>query len=194
MDDAAIRILFEAVARGQTSIDQAVAQLRHLPFEDLSFAKVDHHRALRCGFPEVIYCEGKQTDQLLAIVERRLAGGGNLLATRATSEMADAVVQRFPQVRYNKLARTLTCRQLPARAAGRGFVAIVCAGTSDLPVAEAHRLADQLEKLLHVRIPGINRVLVHVSPEGEIEPQARASQAGTVDAEQTGPDPHDPDG
>lgn len=166
MDDAAIRILFEAVARGQTSIDQAVAQLRHLPFEDLSFAKVDHHRALRCGFPEVIYCEGKQIDQLLAIVERRLAGGGNLLATRATSEMADAVVQRFPQVRYNKLARTLTCRQQPARAAETGFVAIVCAGTSDLPVAEEARetceIMDQpTRKFYDVGVAGLHRLLAH---------------------------------
>ncbi len=166
MDETSIRALLEAVTRKETSIDEAVAQLRRLPFEDLSFAKVDHHRALRCGFPEVIYCEGKQTDQVVAIVERRLAHGGNLLATRASAEVAEAVAAQFPQVRYNKLARILTCRQLPPRSGDTGFVAIVCAGTSDLPVAEEARetceIMDQPTRTFYdVGVAGLHRLLAH---------------------------------
>jgi len=166
MDEPAIRALLEAVARGETSIKEAIEKLRRLPFEDLAFAKVDHHRSIRCGFPEVVYCEGKQTDQVVAIVERRLAHGGNLLATRAAPEVAEAVRSRFPQVRYNTLARTLVCRQQPAHPSGTGFVAIVCAGTSDLPVAEEARetceIMDQPTRTFYdVGVAGIHRLLAH---------------------------------
>ena len=109
--------------------------LRHLPFEDLGFAKVDHHRAIRCGFPEVIYCEGKTIEQVVKITEHRLAAGGNLLATRVTPKTAKAMHKRLNKARYNELARTITLRQSATQPV-EGFVAIVCAGTSDLFVAE----------------------------------------------------------
>jgi hypothetical protein len=142
-----------------------VADLKHMPFEDIGFAKVDHHRALRCGFPEVIYCEGKQTRQVVAIVERRLASGGNLLATRASVEVARAVRRKFRRARWNELARTITIRQVSAPAA-EGFAAIVCAGTADLPVAEEARetceIMDQPTKQFYdVGVAGIHRLLAH---------------------------------
>src|SRR4029079_17456014 len=108
MDENSLRRLFADVRTGRKTVEHALQQLRHMPFEDLGFAKVDHHRAIRCGFPEVIYCEGKQVDQVIKIAERRLADGGNLLATRASPEVARAMRRRFAKAQYNELARTIT--------------------------------------------------------------------------------------
>jgi NCAIR mutase (PurE)-related protein len=163
MDEASLRKLLSQVRQGRTSLEKAMADLRHLPFEDLGFAKVDHHRAIRCGFPEVIYCEGKRVDQVVAIAERRLAGGGNLLATRASPQAARALRRRFRKARHNELARTVTVRQCPA-APVDGFVGIVCAGTSDLFVAEEARetceIMDQPTRQIYdVGVAGIHRLL-----------------------------------
>jgi NCAIR mutase (PurE)-related protein len=168
MDETMLRDLLESVRAGHRSVGDAFALLKRLPFEDMGFAKVDHHRAIRCGFPEVIYCEGKTTDQVLAIMERRLAGGGNLLATRATPEVATAVKRKFRKARYNKIARTITIRRTPAapEAEPPNFVAIVCAGTSDMPVAEEARetceIMDQPTRHFYdVGVAGIHRLLAH---------------------------------
>ena len=174
VNEDAFRRLLAAVRSGRTSIDQALRRLRHLPFEDLGFAKVDHHRELRCGFPEVIYCEGKTAAQVVVIVQRRLAGGGNVLATRASAEIARAVKRRFRKARYNAVGRTIVLRRQPVRPAD-GFVAVVCAGTSDLPVAEEARetceIMDQPTRAFYdVGVAGIHRLLAH---SAEIQ-QARA--------------------
>jgi len=168
MEESTLRELLESIRAGDRSVEEALAALKRLPFEDLGFAKVDHHRALRCGFPEVIYCEGKQTDQVVAILERRLSGGGNVLATRAAPEVAAAVVHQFPEARYNQIARTITIRQKPAVSAAEStnFVAIVCAGTSDMPVAEEARetceILDQATRHFYdVGVAGIHRLLAH---------------------------------
>jgi len=175
MHESSLRRLLEQVRLGRRSVDQAIGDLKHLPFEDLGFAKVDHHRSIRCGFPEVIYCEGKTIEQVLAIVKHRLAGGGNLLATRAGPRMARAVRKRFPKAHYNPMARTITIRQLPGPAAAGSsgqakpppdFVAIACAGTSDLPVAEEARetceIMDQATRQFYdVGVAGIHRLLAH---------------------------------
>jgi len=165
MDEAAIKKLLADVRAKRQTVDQALRELKHLPFEDLGFAKVDHHRAIRCGFPEVIYCEGKTTQQTLAIATRRLAGGGNVLATRVSPEMARSLCRKFSKAVYNNVARTLTIRQRSARPA-TGFVAIVCAGTSDLPVAEEARetceIMDQPTRSFYdVGVAGIHRLLAH---------------------------------
>jgi len=165
MESAALRRLLEDVQAKRRTVEQAVEDLSHLPFEDMGFAKVDHHRSIRCGFPEVVYCQGKQTDQVVAIIDRRLADGGNLLATRAAPEVARAVRARFRKARYNKIARTLTIRQQPAQPRA-GFVAIVCAGTSDMPVAEEARetceIMDQPTRHYYdVGVAGIHRLLAH---------------------------------
>jgi pyridinium-3,5-biscarboxylic acid mononucleotide synthase len=163
MDESALRKLLGDLQENRRSIDQVLRDLRHLPFEDLGFAKIDHHRSIRCGFPEVIYCEGKSTEQVVAIAERRLASGGNLLATRASKEVARVLRRKFPKAVYNPLARTITLRQQPAKPAS-GFVAIVCAGTSDLPVAEEARetceIMDQPTRSFYdVGVAGIHRLL-----------------------------------
>jgi NCAIR mutase (PurE)-related protein len=175
MHESSLRRLLEDVRAGHRSVEQAIKALRHMPFEDLGFAKVDHHRAIRCGFPEVIYCEGKRTDHVVAVVERRLAGGGNILATRASAEVARAVCRRHRTARYNEIARTITIRQTPAPrevtvgqdgAVSGDFVAIACAGTSDLPVAEEARetceIMDQpTRRIYDVGVAGIHRLLAH---------------------------------
>jgi len=165
VNEETLRQLLAAVRSGRITIEQALRQLRHLPFEDLGFAKVDHHREIRCGFPEVVYCAGKTTAQVVAIVQRRLAGGGNLLATRASIETARAVRRRFHKARYNEVAHTITVRQQSARPTD-GFVAIVCAGTSDLPVAEEARetceIMDQPTRPFYdVGVAGLHRLLAH---------------------------------
>lgn len=177
MDEVGLRELLADVCAKRRTIDEALEALRHLPFEDLGFAKVDHHRAIRCGFPEVIYCEGKQVGQVVAVTASRMARGGNVLATRAAPEVARAVKRKFRRARYNKLARTITIRQetKPARkstrvsgggGAGGDFVAIVCAGTADMPVAEEARETCEImdvaaRKFYDVGVAGIHRLLAH---------------------------------
>src|SRR2546427_212841 len=112
MEESALRELLDRVRSGRVPVEAAIRRLKRLPFEDLGFAKVDHHRSIRCGFPEVIYCEGKRTNQVLAIVQRRLAGGGNTLATRASPAVARAVRRRVRAARYNPIARTIAIRQI----------------------------------------------------------------------------------
>lgn len=168
MDETTLRDLLQAVQNGNKSVEEAFASLKRLPYEDMGFAKVDHHRAIRCGFPEVIYCERKRTEQVVAIVERRLAGGGNVLATRASAEVAEAVIGKFGDARYNQIARTITIRQNKDSAAAdpADFVAIVCAGTSDMPVAEEARetceiMEQPTRHFYDVGVAGIHRLLAH---------------------------------
>lgn len=165
MDSIATRKLLEQVRDGQASVESAIEKLRRLPFEDLGFAKVDHHRSIRCGFPEVVYCEGKTTEQVVAIIERRLAGGGNVLATRASAEVGKQVRKRFPASQYNPLGRTIVLRQQAAQPSP-GYVAIICAGTADLPVAEEARetceIMDQTTRSIYdVGVAGLHRLLAH---------------------------------
>lgn len=165
MDAVRLKKLLSDVRDGHCSVEKALGDLRHLPFEDLGFAKVDHHRSIRCGFPEVIYCQGKQTDQVVTIARHRLAGGGNLLGTRATPEVAAAVAKAIPESRYNALARTFTVRRQPPEQRS-GFVAVVCAGTADMPVAEEARetceIMDQPTRQFYdVGVAGIHRLLAH---------------------------------
>lgn len=157
--------LLESIRDGQVSVDDALDQLRRLPFEDMGFATIDHHRAIRCGFPEVIFCPGKTTEQICKIFQTLAATGGNVLATRADAQAADAVQGRFPDAQYNELARTITLRQGEKPAPG-GHVAIVAAGTSDLPVAEEARVTTEImdqRVTTHydVGVAGLHRLLAH---------------------------------
>jgi hypothetical protein len=143
MNTQQIESLLKSVAGGGVSVEEALQQLRGLPFEDMGFAKVDHHRAIRCGFPEVIYCPGKTAEQVRAIF-RGLAGrGGNILATRAERSVYDVVAADFPAADYHELARAITLRQTDA-VEPVGHIAIVAAGTSDLSVAEEARVTAEI--------------------------------------------------
>ena len=173
MTEQILRKLLESIADGRCDVDRAVAKLRKMPFEDLGFAKVDHHRALRCGFPEVIYAEGKTPEQVRAIFESRAKAGGHVMATRASSEVFEIVTAGYPDAKYNAAARTITLRQDPPGDApstldsSPSTIAIVAAGTSDIPVAEEARetaeIMDQPTEVYYdVGVAGIHRLLVHV--------------------------------
>ena len=159
-----IRALLEAVAQGQIDTDAACAQLAHLPFEELGFARIDHHRTLRQGFPEVIFCEGKTVDQVVAIAERILSSGTALLATRTNADMREALVAHHPAAHVNALARTVVVPGAIPNAETIGEILIVAAGTSDLPVAEeavetARIMGNAVETLYDVGVAGIHRLL-----------------------------------
>src|ERR1700685_1053480 len=130
-----IRKLFDQVRKGQLTPDDAVARLRHLPFEDIGFAKIDHHRALRAGMPEVILGEGKMPAQVAEIFARLAEHGGNILATRASEKQFAAVRKKVHAAEYRDLARAIVLQRDPKKY-GKGIVAVVSAGTSDIPVAE----------------------------------------------------------
>ncbi len=159
-----IRTLLDQVRKGTLSTDEALEQLRVLPFEDIGFAHVDHHRALRKGFPEVIFCERKTVDQVVGIAGRIVASGSDLLATRALPQQADAVVQAIPGAKHNPIARTVSLRQSVTKPPARGEILVVCAGTSDLPVAEealetAVVMGHPVSLLADVGVAGLHRVL-----------------------------------
>src|SRR5262249_50349025 len=135
MDRAQIEALLVAVRDGQTAVPDALDRLRDLPFEDLGFAKLDHHRALRTGMPEVIFAAGKTPAQVSAIFKHMAAAGGNVLATRGGRDVYDAVAAVEPHAVYHETARAITLEQSKA-ASGKGTICVVSAGTSDLPVAE----------------------------------------------------------
>ena len=165
MLEDALRQLLEDLIAGRLAVDDAVERLRALPFEHLGFATVDHHRAIRCGFPEVIFCPGKTPQQVRAVFAALAAGGGNVLATRASAEQRDAILADFPSAEYHEPARVLTLRQ-GRKAEAVGHVAIVSAGTSDMPVAEEARVTAEImdqRVTTHydVGVAGLHRLLAH---------------------------------
>ena len=166
MDAKRLSELLNAVARGDLSPDEAAERLRHMPFEDLGFAKVDHHRALRCGFPEVVFCQGKTTEQVLAIVGRLAERGATVLATRAGQDLYEAVRAAHPKAVYHEPARAIVLAQEGEGVRLPGRVAVVSAGTSDQPVAEEARVTAELmgcrvETFYDVGVAGIHRLLAH---------------------------------
>lgn len=165
MNEESIRQLLQSVRSGDMDVDEAVSRLRRLPFESIGFATVDHHRALRCGFPEVIFCPGKTTQQIREIFVRLAAVGQNVLATRADREAYEAIAADLPDAEYHDLARAITLRQ-PTAAEPVGHIAVVSAGTSDLPVAEEARVTAEImgqRVTCHydVGVAGIHRLLAH---------------------------------
>jgi hypothetical protein len=165
MNAESIRKLFEQMRRGKITPDDAVDRLRHLPFEDLGFAKVDHHRALRAGMPEVIFGEGKTPSQTAAIFARLAKYGGNVLATHADKKQFAAVKKKVPVAEYRELARAIVLQRDP-QIYGKGMVAVVSAGTSDIPVAEeavvtAGLMGNEVARFYDVGVAGIHRLLAN---------------------------------
>ena len=163
MNRAQIEALLNEVRDGQVHVDEAMDRLRAMPFEDLGFAKLDHHRALRTGMPEVIFASVKTPEQVATIFARMAQAGGNVLATRATRECFEAVIAQEPRARYHETARAITLDQAPA-IPGKGTIAVVCAGTSDLPVAEeaavtARLMGNTVDLIADVGVAGIHRLL-----------------------------------
>jgi pyridinium-3,5-biscarboxylic acid mononucleotide synthase len=160
-----IRKLFEEVRKGTRTPDDAVNRLRHLPFEDLGFAKVDHHRALRNGMPEIILGEGKTASQVAGIFSRLAKHGGNVLATRANEKQFAAVKKKVGGVQYRQLGRAIVL-QKDSTKYGKGIIAVVSAGTSDIPVAEeavvtAEVMGNEVQHFYDVGVAGIHRLLAN---------------------------------
>lgn len=165
-DEQTIRSLLTRVARQEQGVDEAMAALRVLPFEDLSYAKIDHHRELRRGFPEVIYCEGKTPEQVAGISARLAARGPRLLGTRASGAHYAAAAAAVPGLQYHEAARAIWLDREPGRARREG-VALLAAGTSDLPVAEEAALTLDLmghaaRRVYDVGVAGLHRFLHHL--------------------------------
>ena len=163
MDAKALKKLFDDVRRGRLSSDEAVARLRHMPFEDLGFANIDHHRTLRVGMPEVVFGPGKAPEQLVEIFVRLAKRKTNVLATRVSPEQASAVRRRLRKAEFHGLARALTLTQ-DTTLHGKGKIAVVSAGTSDIPVAEeavvtAQIMGNEVQHVYDVGVAGIHRLL-----------------------------------
>ena len=163
MDQDHLRALFEQVRSGETNIDQAMTRMLHMPFEDLGFAKIDHHRALRHGMPEVIFAKGKAPEQVVAIAERLLENSQNVLITRADRDCAAMVSERLPSGEYFPLSGVIRFwRDRTNR--GKGKIAVVCAGTSDMFVAEeaqltAEAMGNQVDTIHDIGVAGIHRLM-----------------------------------
>lgn len=163
MEIGRLTTLLESVQRGEVGVEDALTALKHLPFQDLDFARLDHHRALRTGFPEVVYCPGKTPEQIAAICERLSERNDRVLATRCTPEVAEVVLKAMPQLTYHPQPRLLTLGY-PSSAPSRGRVTVVAAGTADLPVAEeaamtAEMAGTAVHRLWDVGVAGLHRIL-----------------------------------
>ncbi len=166
MDSTAIRAMLEAVRRGEVPVDEAMARLSRMPFETLDYATIDHHRALRCGFAEVVYCHGKSPEQAATIFSRLAAGGGNVLATRADAGHVEAIRAACARAEHHAAARCVTLRQRPARVSA-GTIALVAAGTSDGAVLEEARVTCEIMDsrvfvINDVGVAGLHRLLARL--------------------------------
>lgn len=162
MDDKQLKNLIAGIQNGQVDTEAALHRLKKLPFEDLGYAKVDHHRCLRHGVPEVIYCAGKTVDQVKGIVERMIPHHSNILATRADRGHYEGILSVTEACRYHDMARVVVVKPKAVEEVGR--IAVVCAGTSDIPVAEeaaitATTLGNRVDRLYDVGVAGLHRLL-----------------------------------
>ena len=164
MDRERLKNLLLSVQNGKLTIAQAINDLRHLPYEDLGFAKIDHHRAIRQGFPEVVLGEGKSARDIAAIVRAMRRHKTNILVTRVAPEKMTAMKRLVRGLKYHSVARAVTWSPQPIKIVGKGTLLIVCAGTSDIPIAEeaaitAVMMGNRTEKLFDVGVAGIHRLL-----------------------------------
>lgn len=159
-----LKKLLEDIKTGRTGVDAALDELKGLPFEDLEFATVDTHRSLRQGFPEVIFGEGKTIEQTKSIVKALLKRKENVLVTRLDKKKGRALKKAFPKGGYNTLSRTFFIKSHEIKETGKGIVLVICAGTSDVPVAEeaattAECMGNKVQRLYDVGVAGIHRLL-----------------------------------
>lgn len=153
----------EQVKSGQVQVDEAIERLRHLPVDNLVFSRIDSHRALRTGFPEVIFCKGKAPEHIIAIVERMLEHGSDILATRCPEPVAGELLKKHPGAQYHPLSGALVIEKKKKHPQG-GLILVISAGTADIPVAEeaavtARLMGNRVEELYDVGVAGIHRLL-----------------------------------
>lgn len=165
MNEVTLRAFIEQIRNGAIDTDSAFDRLKNLPFEDLGFAKIDHHRSIRRGHPESIFCQGKTVEQVVGIVERMLDEDVNILATRASVEVFNAIAKRVPNAIYHDLARIVVINRIEAPRTD-GTILVVAAGTADLPVAEeayvtAEAMGNRVDRVYDVGVAGLHRLLAH---------------------------------
>ena len=163
MKEKDLNKILQDVKGGTVSVQEALETLKTLPYEDIGFANIDHHRAIRKGFPEVIWGEGKSADQLIGIIEKMLKMDHPILATRVDEKKALKVKEKFPEAGYFPQSRALTLNDSKVEEKGRGIILIVSAGTSDIPVSEeaavtAEFLGNRVERIYDVGVAGIHRL------------------------------------
>jgi pyridinium-3,5-biscarboxylic acid mononucleotide synthase len=164
MDTKELKILLQNLKNGDIDLDDAMERLKHLPFEDIGLANIDHHRGLRLGFPEVILGGEKSVGQIEKIIAALLDKGNNILVTRLDEEKALKLKEFFPTASYHADARCFTIEQKPVEPRGKGNILVISAGTSDIPVAAeavvtAQMMGNQVEHLYDVGVAGIHRLL-----------------------------------
>ncbi|WP_373599890.1 nickel pincer cofactor biosynthesis protein LarB [Paraclostridium bifermentans] len=159
-----IRDLLEKVKNDDIDIDLAMDKLKNLPYEDIGYANIDHHRQIRNGYPEVIYCEGKSDEHILGIIKRMNEKGSNILGTRCKKETYEKVKKVYPNCEYEELSKILKLQNKPIENVGKGKIVVVTGGTSDIPVADeayytAKFLGNEVERVYDVGVAGIHRLL-----------------------------------
>ncbi|MBN2179996.1 MAG: nickel pincer cofactor biosynthesis protein LarB [Deltaproteobacteria bacterium] len=162
MNSKDMRMLLEKIRDGKTTIEEGLEYLRDFTYKDLGFAKIDSHREMRVGYPETIYCSGKTPEQIGKIFTYMLTQNANILATRATGEIYEAVKSLCPEAEYNEMAKTIVVKKQEVEKPDT-YIAVVTAGTSDLPVAEeaavtADILGNRVEKIVDVGVAGVHRL------------------------------------
>ena len=163
MEKEQIQKVLEDFKQGRIELEEALSRLKLLPYEDLGFAKIDHHRRLRKGFPEVIFGGGKSAEQVISIAERMVDHGGPILITRVTDEVYGKIKGRFPEAIFNREASAVVINR-EEEVRGKGLIAVLAAGTSDIPVAEeaaftAEVMGNRVERVYDVGVAGLHRLL-----------------------------------
>jgi NCAIR mutase (PurE)-related protein len=164
MDIRKLEDLLKKVKSGKITLDEALGELKLLPFEDLGFTRIDHHRSLRKGFPEVIWGEGKTSGQILSIIKQLKRKGQNILITRLEEKKAKAIRKVFPKSQYYPISKVLTYLTHSVKSEGKGKILVITAGTTDIPVAEealvtARFMGNRVEAIYDVGVAGIHRLL-----------------------------------
>jgi NCAIR mutase (PurE)-related protein len=164
MDVRALKEFIEKVKNGRIGIDEAINRLRDLPYEDIGFANIDHHRALRKGFPEVIYAAGKKAEEIIEIIRKMVEKEENILVTKLNDDKGRIIKEQFPQGEYFSNAKVFALEIRPAEKTGKGKILVISAGTSDIPVAEeaaitAGFMGNEVETMFDVGVSGIHRIL-----------------------------------
>ena len=166
MNINSLKDLLQSVAQGKTLVENAVDEIRKLPFEDIDYAHIDHHRSLRKGFPEVIFGQGKTTEQICGILDHMAAQETIILVTRVEPEKAQNILRQFSHAAYHEDARMIILQKAPPSITGRGTILVISAGTSDIPVAReayltAQAMGNRVESIFDVGVAGIHRLFAH---------------------------------
>jgi NCAIR mutase (PurE)-related protein len=163
MNEESLKKILQLVKKDKINIDNALSQIKTLPFESIGFATIDHHRTLRHGFPEVIWGEGKTVNQIVGIMEKMAEKEENILITRVDDEKAENILKKFPKAKYHPIARIISWKHKDIKLKGKGTILIITAGTSDIPVAEeakitAKMMGNKVDSMYDVGVAGIHRL------------------------------------